>query len=261
MEKITLQNRKGQNIVGVLTKPEGEIKGTCVVQHGWSGKKDQKHVQVMAEAFLENGYQTFNFDTTNSFNESDGEYAQSRLGLHYEDFEDVVKWAQQQEWFIGPLALTGHSMGGYSAARYAEDYPEEVSITAPIAPVVSGALRKEAYLKFNPKDLAEWEEKGVLVKESGTTPGLIKESPYEAFVEMQDHDLLPNAAKLSMPVFLLTGSEDTSIPPEHVQQLFDAILHDQKTFVVIEGAPHTYVEEVHLSKLKADMKTWIETNS
>jgi alpha-beta hydrolase superfamily lysophospholipase len=97
---------------------------------------------ALESAFLKNGFQTFNFDTTNSFNESDGKYAQSRLGLHYEDFEDVVKWAQQQDWFVAPLALTGHSMGGYSAARYAEDYPKEVALTAPIAPVVSGVLRK-----------------------------------------------------------------------------------------------------------------------
>jgi fermentation-respiration switch protein FrsA (DUF1100 family) len=105
--------------------------------------------------------------------------------------------------------------------------------------------------------LAEWEEKGVLVKESGTTPGLVKESPYEAFVEMQTHDLLPDAAKLTMPVFLLTGSEDTSIPPEHVQQLFDVIPGEQKIFLVIDGAPHTYIEEVHLKELEEKLSSWI----
>ena len=258
MEKLTLQNRKGQNIVGILTKPEGEIKGTCVVQHGWSGKKEQLHVLAMSEAFLENGFQTFNFDTTNSFNESDGEYSKSRLGLHYEDFEDVAKWVQQQEWFVEPLALTGHSMGGYSAARYAEDHPGEVAMTAPIAPVVSGALRKEAYLKYNPEDLKEWEEKGVLVKESGTNPGLIKESPYEAFLEMQDHDLIPNANKLTMPIFLLTGSEDNGIPQENLQKLYDAIPGDKKTLEILDGAPHTYTEQTHLDAMKKVLSEWVE---
>ena len=257
MEKITLKNRKGQYIVGILNKPDGSLKGTCVVQHGWSGKKEQAHIIVMQNAFLKNGFQTFNFDTTNSFNESDGEYSKSRLGLHYEDFEDVVKWVQQQDWFIGPLALTGHSMGGYSAARYAEDYPKEVGLIAPIAPVVSGGLRKEAYLKFNHEDLEKWEKNGVLVKESGTTPGLIKESPYDAFLEMQDHDLLPNAHKLTMPVFLLTGTKDTSIPPQHVQKLFDAIPGENKVFEVIEDAPHTYTKTEHLHELEDKLENWI----
>ena len=79
-EKLTLQNRKGQNIVGLYTKPDEEVRGTCVVQHGWSGKKEQTHIMAMQDAFLQHGFQTFNFDTTNSFNESDGEYAASRLG-------------------------------------------------------------------------------------------------------------------------------------------------------------------------------------
>lgn len=259
MQKITLQNRQSQNIVGLLTKPQGDIKGTCIVQHGWSGKKEQAHIMAMQNAFLKNGFQTFNLDTTNSFNESDGEYSKSRLGLHYEDFEDVTKWAQQQDWFVGPLALTGHSMGGYSAARYAEDYPDEVALTAPIAPVVSGELRKAAYLKFEPNDLREWEIQGVLIKESGTTPGLIKEAPYEAFIEMQNHNLLPLAHKLTMPVLLLTGSEDTSIPPEHVQRLFDAIPGDKKTFKVIAGAPHTYTSEVHLRELEDLISAWLQS--
>lgn len=38
-----------------------------------SGSKEQPHILAIQEAFLENGFQTFNFDATNSFNESDGE--------------------------------------------------------------------------------------------------------------------------------------------------------------------------------------------
>ncbi len=255
--KLTLQNRKGQTIVGTLTKPPGVVKGTCVVQHGWSGSKEQSHVLTLQEAFLENGFQTFNFDATNSFNESDGEFKDSRLGLHYEDFEDITKWVQEQDWYVAPLALTGHSMGGYACARYAEEYPEEVAFTAPIAPVVSGVLRKEAYLKYEPEELKEWEEKGVLRKESSNRPGLFKEAPYEAFIEFQNHDLLPKAGRLTMPVFLLTGSKDIGIPPEHIQQFFDVIPEGKKTLEILEGAPHTYVSEHDLKELKERLSIWI----
>lgn len=257
MKKLTLQNRKGQKIVGVLEKPSGEVKGTCVIQHGWSGNKDQPHILAMQDAFLENGFQTFNFDATNSFNESDGDFKDSRLGLHYEDFEDVVKWVEKQDWYVAPLALTGHSMGGYACARYAEEYPEEVALVAPIAPMVSGKLRKEAYEKYDSETLKEWEEKGVLKKESSTRPGLFKEAPYETFLEFQEHDLIPKADRLTMPVFLLTGSKDTGIPPENLRLLFDAIPEGKKTLEVLEGAPHTYVTEHDLKELKERLSTWI----
>lgn len=255
--KLTLQNRKGQTIVGTLTKPSGDVKGTCVIQHGWSSSKDQPHVLAMQEAFLENGFQTFNFDTTNSFNESDGDFTDSRLGLHYEDFEDVTKWVQQQDWYVAPLALTGHSMGGYASARYAEAYPEEVALVAPIAPTISGKLLKEAYEKHDPETLKEWKEKGVLKKESSIRPGLFKEAPYETFLEFQEHDLIPEADRLTMPVFLLTGSKDTGTPPENIQLLFDAIPGDKKTLEILEGAPHTYTTERDLKEVKERLSRWV----
>ncbi len=259
MQKIKLQNRKGQTIVGILEKPDDEIKGTCVIQHGWGGTKEQPQVQIFKDVFLKNGFQTFNFDTTNSFGESDGKYSKSRLGLHYEDLEDVAKWVQEQNWFKAPLALTGHSMGGYSIVRYAEKYPDEVAYLMPIAPVVSGKLTTEAFMHYNPKEFRKWEQDGVLVKESLSTLGLIKKSPWETMIEWQNHDLLPNAHKLTMPIFLLSGSKDTTCPSDHVQQLYDAIPEGNKTYKIIEGAPHTYRTEKDLVRVKTLMDEWLKS--
>lgn len=258
MEKITLQNRKSQNIIGNLVKPDVNIKGTCVLEHGWSGKKEQDHVVAIQEAFRGAGWQVFNFDATNSFNESDGDFGDSRLGLHYEDMEDVCKWVQEQDWFVGPLAVSGHSMGGYAAARYAEDYPEEVALLAPIAPVVSGKLTTESKEAREPGMIERWKNEGFLVSESSTTPGLIKRAPYAVHEEWLNHDLLPNAGRLTMPVFLLTGTEDESCPPDHVQKLFEAIPHQNKAFHIIEGAPHTYRTEADLKTLRETLGHWLE---
>jgi len=38
MQKLGSQNRKDQKIVGMLEKPNGNIKSTCVVQHGLGWK-------------------------------------------------------------------------------------------------------------------------------------------------------------------------------------------------------------------------------
>ncbi len=257
MEKISLQNRKGLKIVGLYKKPEGEIKGTCVLEHGWSGRKEASHILSIQEVFLEYGYQVFNFDATNSFNESEGRFEDSRLGLHYEDMEDVCKWVQTQEWFVGPLVLSGHSMGGYAAARYAEEYPEEVGGIAPIAPVVSGELTTESKERREPGMVARWKQEGFLVSESASTPGLIKRAPYAVHEEWLTHDLLPQAHKLTMPVFLLTGTEDESCPPDHIQKLFDAIPHQNKRFEIIEGAPHTYRTEEDLKVLRQKLGQWL----
>lgn len=260
MEKLTLQNRKGQKIVGVLEKPTGEVIGTCIVQHGYSGYKEQDHIQAVKDAFLENGFITFNFDTTNSFNESDGKFIDATLGLHYEDLEDVVKWVQKQEWFQKPFALTGHSMGGYAVARYAEEYSDEVDLLVPVAPVVSGELSFEAHERFEPGDLEKWKQEGVKETTSNSRPGVIKQMTWESMAERLDHDLLPKADKLVMPVLLVVGSEDKSCPPDHVKKLFDSIPGDKKEFKLIEGAPHTYRDEQDLRAVKSEIDSWIKQN-
>lgn len=261
MHKLTLTNRKKQKIVGVLTKPSGDILGTCVLVHGWSGKKEQDHVVTIQKAFLDSAWQVFNFDATNSFNESEGDFAESRLGRHYEDFEDVCIWVQQQDWFIGPLAVSGHSMGGYAAIRYAQKYPDKVAIAAPIAPVVSGALTTEAKERYEPGIIERWKNEGVLISESSTTPGLIKRAPYPIHEEWLQHDALVDAHKLNMPVFLLTGSQDTSCPPDHVQKLYDAIPHQAKQFDVLNGAPHTYRTEEDLQALYEHLVRWLRSTT
>ena len=255
MQKLNLKNRKGQNIVGVLEKHEGEIKGTCVVQHGWGGNKEKPTVQAMKKGFLESGFQTFNFDATNTFGESDGDYEKSTLGLHWEDLEDVVKWVQEQEWFVGPLALTGHSKGGYAVARYAEEYPEEVSYLVPVAPVVSGKLSLKAMQEREPDVLEKWREDGVIETRSEKSE-VVKRKHWFQMEERLKHDLLPAANRIIMPVLLIVGSKDGHCF-EQTEILFDNLPEGNKELKIIEGAPHSYYEKSEQDECTDAIKDWL----
>jgi len=255
MQKLELKNRKGQKIVGILETPTGSIRGTCVLQHGWGGHKDKPTIQTMKKAFLDSGFQTFNFDTTNSSGESDGDFEKSTLGLFWEDLEDVVKWTQQQEWFIGPLALSGHSKGGYAVARYAEEYPDEVSYLIPVAPVVSGQLSFEAHKKYKPEEFEEWQSEGVL--ERIGKEGHIKRQHWFQMEERLNHDLLPNAGKLRMPTLLIVGSKDESCL-EQTQILFGVLPEEKKAIKIIEGAPHSYYEKSEQIECGEAIVNWLK---
>lgn len=67
--------------------------GLAFVMHGLGGFKEQPHLQVMAKAFLANGYTVVRFDTTNTFGESDGRYEDATTTNYYEDLEAVIAWA------------------------------------------------------------------------------------------------------------------------------------------------------------------------
>ncbi|MBT4335499.1 hypothetical protein HOD65_03435, partial [bacterium] len=111
LEKVIIKNRKGQGIV-VLLEIAPDQKGLAFVMHGLGGYKEQPHVEVFAKAFLDNNYSVIRFDTTNTFGESDGNYEDATISNYYEDLEDVIEWAKNQEWYQEPFCLAGHSLGG-----------------------------------------------------------------------------------------------------------------------------------------------------
>ncbi|MEY2640771.1 MAG: hypothetical protein RL150_164 [Candidatus Parcubacteria bacterium] len=255
MKKHTLTNRHGLKIVGVLECDRAEPAGTCVIMHGWGGHRNKPTVQAIKKAFLAAGFQTFNVDATHSFGESGGDFEQSTLQTFWEDFEDATTWAKTQDWFVGPLAVAGHSKGAYAAARYAEEHPDDVTFAVPVAPVVSGELSFAAYKTYNPEKLAAWERDGVLVRTG--SEGDVKKQHWSQMLERLNHTP-PDAAHLTMPVLLLVGSQDTSCPPEHIQVLFDALPAGNKTMHVFEGFPHSFHEAHEQEACTTRIQKWLE---
>lgn len=58
--------------------------------------------------------------------------------------------------------------------------------------------------------------------------------------ERLNHDLLPKADSLTMPILFIVGSEDESCPPKHIKQLFDKMPEGNKKMEIIEGAEHSF---------------------
>lgn len=253
--KHELKNRHGLRIVGDLEKPKGEIRGTFIVQHGWGGNRNKVTIQTVKNALLDAGFQTFNFDSTHSFGESDGDFEQSTMTTFRDDFIDVTHWAQQQDWFIGPLGVSGHSKGGYAAVYYAEQFPDTVKYIVSIAPVVSGELSFEAYKKYRPDELNQWKSAGVL--ERVGKDGNIKRQHWRQMEERLNHNLLPDAGAITMPTLFIVGSEDQSCPPDHVQMLFDAIPSAQKNFHLIPDAPHSFYEKTEQDECARAITDWL----
>ncbi len=218
MQKLFIKDRKGQK-VSVLIEGEERFGPLAFVMHGLGGFKEQPHIQVMAEVFLENSFTVVRFDTTNTFGQSEGNYEDATTTNYYEDLEDVISWASKELWYKEPFWLVGHSLGGICTALYAERHPEKVVGLAPLGTVVSGELSKGTYTKVQ---LAEWESTGLRITPSESIPGLMKKLKWSHMVDRLKYDLLPNAKKLIMPILLIVGEKDESTPPVHQHILFGA---------------------------------------
>ena len=255
MTKEIIKNRKNQKMVVIIEKSEPQ-KGLAFVMHGLGGFKEQPHIQTIAESFQQNGYTVIRFDTTNTLGESDGNYEDATTTNYYEDLEDVIKWVVTQEWYQEPFVLAGHSLGGISVALFAENFPKKVKAVAPISTVVSGELSVEAHKRYEPEEFKEWEKTGWSEKESRSKPGMVKRLKWSHIADRLKYDLLSNVDKLTMPVLLIVGEDDTSTPPEH-QQILHKALPGKKELHIIKGAPHTFRNPEHLAEIKQIFNQWI----
>lgn len=257
MPKEIIKNRKGQKIIAIIERANPQ-KGLAFVMHGLGGFKEQPHIQTIAEAFKKNEYTVVRFDTTNTLGESDGNYEDATTTNYYEDLEDVIKWASAQEWYQEPFVLSGHSLGGICVTLFAENYPEKVKAVAPISVVVSGELSVEAYKQYKPEEFKEWEKTGCSEEESRSKPGVMKRLKWSHIADRLKYDLLPDVDKLTMPILLIVGENDTSTPPEH-QEILYQVLPGKKELHIIKGAPHTFRNPEHLVEIKQIFNDWIKS--
>ncbi len=153
--------------------------------------------------------------------------------------------------------LAGHSLGGICTALFAEKYPEKMKALAPISTVVSGELNVEAHKRYEPEEFKKWQQTGWSEKESRSKPGVVKRLKWSHIADRLKYDLLPNVNKLTMPVLLIVGENDTSTPPEHQKIFYDA-LPGEKELHIVKNADHNFREGTEQQELKDILNNWIK---
>lgn len=251
MERLFIKNRKKQKMAVIVEIPD-TVSGLAFVMHGLSGFKEQPHIETIAKVFLDHGYVTVRFDTTNTLGESDGTYENATTTNYYEDLEDVIAWAKTQPWFQSPLALAGHSLGGTCTTLYSQRHPEEVKLLAPIALVVSGSKSMELY---GEEELKNWQETGWHITESHSKPGTIRRLAWSHVADRIKYDLFPEAKALTMPVLLVVGENDAL---RSQSEILLKTLPGPKEIHVVAGAEHTFRSTEELIELSRLFNDWLD---
>jgi len=251
MEKIFIKNRKDQKIA-LIAEITDDARGLAFVMHGLGDSKNSPHIEMLARCFSDNHYNVIRFDTTNTYGESDGRFEDATITNYYEDLEDVISWAGEQDYYTEPFILCGHSLGGICSALFAENYPQKVMGLAPVSSVISGELGREQY---TPEELADWQESGWLIE--NWPLGEVR-LPWSYMEDELKYDLLKKADQLTMSTILIVGENDHCGPPRHQQILFDA-LPGQKGIYLIKNAPHTFTDPEHLEEIYQIINKWLKT--
>lgn len=205
--------RDGTTIYGYLTLPASDKPLPLIIDvHGGPfGKQDSWLFDSDAQFFANNGYAVLqiNFRGSGGYGSSyeQGAYRQ-RSTLIQHDIIDGTRWAQQLETVDDAnVCIIGGSFGGYSAL---------------MSPLIEPLLYKCSISRYGPYDLVyQMNNADYMSKDSVSVGSLKKYGDNET--HWKKSSPLTYIDKLKTPLFIVTGGQDTRVPPQSAWNLKEAL--------------------------------------
>ena len=151
---------------------------------------------------------------------------------HYNDLEDVVKWAKTQGFYTEPFALAGHSLGAIACVLYASKFPKKVDLLVSASlPWLDG---KKA--DGNKEALEAIKRDGFWSKHSESTGKTFKF--YQNYYDDTAKYNLTNVVKnITANTFIVVGLKDAEAHIESNKQLYQ-LLKCKRELILLENVPH-----------------------
>jgi acylglycerol lipase len=271
-EEGYLKGIRDTNIYYQHWSPEDEPKAILIVVHGMA-EHSGRYMNVVNH-FVPSGFAVYGIDHI-GHGKSDGER------VYVERFQDYTKTLQK---YIGmirdrqpgkPLFMIGHSMGGLIGAAYLLEHQDEFSgavlsgpgIKVPdnisqavifIGKILSILLPRTGILQLD----AEGVSKDPAVVDAYVNDPLVYTGKITARLgaEMLKtmRDVTERAAKITLPVMIVQGSDDILVDPSGAQLLYDRVGSEDKTIKIYDGFYHEVFNEPEREQVLNDVQKWIE---
>ncbi|MBM3921224.1 MAG: alpha/beta fold hydrolase [Sphingomonadales bacterium] len=248
-EKIHLEipGADNQQIHAHLFLPEMEIDvPVFIFCHGFKGFRDWGFFPRIADCFCPENVAVLTFNHTfngvdeahpTDFNRLDL-FAQNTVTRELSEIHSVINWVHSQAETFGfdpdKIILGGHSRGGANAivAASTSKFISKVFAWAPVAHYAS---------MFASADLKKWEKEGVLmIPNVRTAQQMPLNYAYwqDLIVNAEKYNVMEAAGSLQIPLLLIHGQNDKSVPVVHSEKLYDECWH--AFLVKMENADHTF---------------------
>ena len=226
--QVSIVNRDGHTLMGVVTLPEGKEKLPVMINvHGFGGNKcGYKNLHVhMARALEKDGMACVRFDMYGN-GESDGEFSDMTFTSLIHDTEDIYHWVRKQPWADEKrIILSGQSMGGYVAACAAPTLqPWKLVLQCPGAGMWNGALER----------VLAMEEKGIYWAD---VEGLRFSTEFNK--DLHQYEPYSTAKGYCGPVLLVRGSEDKLVDEKTCERYIE-VYGDACKYVEVPGGNHNF---------------------
>ena len=245
--KYEFTSNKGQKLAGYLYSSGENQHGIIVLAHGFGGGGHNSYMDC-ADYFARHGYYVFSYDATGN-DESEGEGV-GGLPQGVIDLDHAITFVEESGNFPSlPIALFGHSWGGYSVCSVLTYHPEVKAVIA-----CSG---------FNASSNL-FEAGGE--KQAGD--GIYLMLPFVKLYEKMKYGgyasntAMDGFSKSDAAVMIVHSFDDEVVPTEYGYEIYYEKYRDDSRFrfIPFENKGHNYFnDDSYRNSFNADFDKWLET--
>ena len=227
LQKVTFQNREGQNLVGRLELPVNRHPHNFVIfAHCFTCTKNLSAVRNIGKALTSNGFGVLRFDFT-GLGESKGDFENTNFSGNVEDLIAAADYLKEN--YSAPTLLVGHSLGGTAVIFAAAQIPSIKALSTIGAP--SHPMHVQKLLKSG---LEEIEANGKAVVNLSGRDFTIKKQFLD---DLETQPLTKILNGLRKPLLILHSPQDDTVGIKNAEEIYVAA-HHPKSFVSLDGADH-----------------------
>ena len=210
------------------SKEQSEIKGVIIISHGLGGGGHNSFLPFV-DLFTANGYYVFTYDARGN-DKSEGTVEGLPTGIM--SLNDAIDHTKTIEEYQGlPIALFGHSWGGYSVGNVLNMHPE---IEAAV--IIAGFNESEDMLRYQGEKYAG-DKLGLLL------PYLKIYERIKFGAEFTDISAIDGFANTDAGIMIVHSKDDETVPTRFGYDKFYAEYKDNERFkfILYEDRGHTYL--------------------
>jgi acylglycerol lipase len=249
--------------------PEAKAKALVVLCHGLNAHSG--YYGWAAEQLVGAGYAAYAPDLRGR-GKSDGDrFYVDTIEDYAGDVDLAVKLAQSRHPGL-PVFLLGHSAGGVVSCIYVLDHPAELAgficedfafqVPGPelALAVIKGLSHLAPHanvLKLHNENFSRDPEAVARMNADPLIANEVQPTQTIAALVRADERLKREFSRISLPVFILHGTEDKVTKPSGSQAFYDAAGSKDKTLKLYEGHYHDLLNDAGKETVMADILGWI----
>lgn len=223
---ITIED-DGRTIRGLVQDGAGP---TIVWLGGFRSDMTGSKAEAIAAWGRDHGRKVVRFDYS-GHGTSEGAFEDGRIGRWFAEAKAVVAAEAGPEFIV-----VGSSMGGWMALLMAREHPAGLKGVVLVAPAPD--FTEKLFHPALPPEARARIDAGKTIEVPGEYGSPAYRLTADFFRDGARHNLLDAPLRLGVPVIIIQGMADTSVPYAHAQRIVDRLVDDDVVLTLVKDGDH-----------------------